>query len=136
MIKDGNVYVPVDFLKSSIGLKLDVKDNKVTFNTNTNKVVTPKPETKPQKKQHGYTGSQVEAKVRGLDGFFRKNQGYAINKYGKTGATQCDYVHFNVLSGQYDMNVTIIASNPEIDSKLKKYLIGYFLLKVVHYTAY
>lgn len=32
IIKDGNVYVPVDFLKTSVGLQLDVKDDKVTFN--------------------------------------------------------------------------------------------------------
>ena len=31
IVKDGNVYVPVDFLKSSVGLKLDVTANKVTF---------------------------------------------------------------------------------------------------------
>jgi len=32
ILKDGNVYVPVDFLKSSVGLLLDVKDDKITFN--------------------------------------------------------------------------------------------------------
>jgi hypothetical protein len=180
IIKDGNVYVPVDFLKSSVGLLLDVKDDKITFNavgngdstttvetvtvpstsgtkpnsnvgagnvetnrpatnttpttnTTTTPVVTPKPtpvvvtpkptpvvvpKPTPVVKKTVYTGSTVKQKLYSL-GFYSSSGDMYLNKYGKQGADQFDYIAFRVGSGSLDMGMSIFGSNPEVDQKLK-----------------
>jgi|GEM_PF-4787938 len=173
VIKDGIAYVPVEFLKSSVGLKLDVKDGQVAFNTvgggnstttvatvsvpsssssqsssksssssstgvvevnrpvsnpstpssgsSNNSGGTTKPSNPAPQQQTIYTGSEVKQKLYSL-GFINKGSGLVLNKYGVANDTSSDYIHYNVLSGNYDMNLTILASTPEVDQKIRTIL--------------
>ena len=64
-----------------------------------------------------YNGSVIKEKVRSIEGVFDLNGGLELNKYGKQGAGQYTYFDFNVCSGDRDINLTIMASNPEVDKK-------------------
>lgn len=170
VVKDGVDYVPVEFLQSSVGLKLNVTNGKVTFekveggnstsvatvtvpnsgsqsssnsssSSSTGVVESNRPANNPSTPSSGssssgstatptpapvqhqtiYTGSEVKQKVYSL-GFFNKGGGLALNPYGSQGADQYDYMTFGVLSGDYDMHMTIIYSTPETDQKLRTIL--------------
>jgi hypothetical protein len=68
-----------------------------------------------------YTGSEVKEKLYGL-GFVDLNGGLTLNQYGAKGAINFTKMDFSVLSNKYDMNLTILQSDPETDQKIKTIL--------------
>ncbi|OAA87782.1 cell wall-binding repeat-containing protein [Clostridium ljungdahlii] len=65
----------------------------------------------------GYTGSQIKQKLYSL-GFFDKRGGMALNKYGSQGVDEYDGVTYSTYHDSRDINISIYASNSEIDTKI------------------
>ncbi|OAA87785.1 cell wall-binding repeat-containing protein [Clostridium ljungdahlii] len=65
----------------------------------------------------GHTGNQIKQKLYSL-GFVDKYPNVVLNRYGSKVLDDWDAVSYGVGSGDVDMGLGIMASNPEIDAKI------------------
>lgn len=65
-----------------------------------------------------YNGADIKQKLSSL-GFVLTSSGARLNPYGLSGGANFEVMDYNVLSGDKDINLTILQSNSENDKKVK-----------------